>query len=843
MWWEQVALAYWPLGVVVAVAFAALAFGAADLVDSAALLWISGFVVLAVVAAGWWGLRRFRRPSIEDARARVDLTLPGRPLSALRDQVAVGAGDAGSDALWQAHLAHMQDAAARARAVIPDARLRWRDPVGLRLVGLIALVMALIFAPTGRLGQGIAALGATFRPAPEAVPVTSDAPSWEGWAEPPGYTRRPTIYLNALPEGQALDLPQGTKLSFRLYGEGGAVTQNIGAAVAGDPAAPEFMAERSGMIQVAGRQFPVTVIPDAAPSVQPVVQPDRRADGRLVQPFRAADDNGIVSGKALIQLDLGSIDRRFGLEIAPEPRDQISIDLPLPPSGQRKDIRGQLTTDLSRHPWANLPVTVSLEVRDGIDQQGRSEPVQMVLPGRRFFDPLAASLIELRRDLLWSRENGPRSAEVLRAISWQPEGVMDPALAEGLRGVIGTLESGNLTEEARNRLAQVLWDAAVQLEDGGLADALERMQQAQERLSEAIRNGASPDEIQRLMDELSEATDAYVDMLAQQGKEDPSQKFDRSKQQGQQVTGDQIQQMMDEIQRLMNEGRMAEAQELLEQFNRMMQNLRVTQTPGQGGEGRPSDQLADTLREQQKLADEAMRELQDQWGQWQQPGEPGQGQQGEGQQGEGQEGQGQQGQGQQGQGQQGQGQSGQSLADRQRALREDLGRQRGLLPGRGTEQGDQARRNLDDAGRAMEEAEQALRDGDQAGAMQRQAQAIENMREGMRALGNMARNENPNQQQGQDGQQQQQGQEDGPAGEGERSGPRGLAQRSPSTDPLGRDTGGNGGAEGAFDPNATRPGNDAGRARDLQDEIRRRSGQAERPRDERDYLGRLLDNF
>ena len=33
------------------------------------------------------------------------------------------------------------------------------------------------------------------------------------------------------------------------------------------------------------------------------------------------------------------------------------------------------------------------------------------------------------------------------------------------------------------------------------------------------------------------------------------------------------------------------------------------------------------------------------------------------------------------------------------------------------------------------------------------------------------------------------------------------------------------------------------RARELQDEIRRRSGEQDRPRDERDYLGRLLDRF
>ncbi len=813
MLWEALAAALWPLALVLVTVLVALAFGLAEALATAALPWVLVLTVVAVLLAGVWGARRFRHPSVAAARARVDDALPGRPLSALRDHVAVGADDPGSAALWQAHLARMAREARAARVVVPDARLRWRDPVALRLLGLTALVMALLFAPAGRFGQGIAALGATFRPAPEVRPDVGAAPSWEGWAEPPAYTRRPTIYLNALPEGQVLELPKGSTLSFRLYGEGSAVAQDIGAAVSGgDPAAPAFIAEKDGLIEVAGRQFAVTVIPDAAPTVEPVVAPDRRADGRFIQPFAAADDNGVTGGKALIALDIRAIDRRHGLALEPEPREGIDIELPLPATGSRKQLRGQLVTDLSRHPWANLPVTVSLQVQDGIEQTGRSTPVRMVLPGRRFFDPLAAALIELRRDLLWSRRNAPRSAEILRAIRWQPEGFMDPALAEGLRGAIGTLEGGPLTDEARDKLAQLLWDTAVALEDGGLADALERMQQAQERLSEAIRNGASPDEIQRLMDELREATDAYTDMLAQQGQ-DPAERFDRSPQQGQQITGDQIQQMMDEIQRLMNEGRMAEAQELLDQFNRMMQNMRVTQSPGgEGGAQRPGDRLAETLRDQQKLADESMRQMQDQYGQWQQ----------------GQDGQGSQ--------------QNQDLADRQRDLREELGRQRGLMPGRGTPQGDQARRSLDDAGRAMDQAEQALRDGDPAGAMERQAQAIQDMRDGMRALGDMMAQNQP----GQDGAPQQGGQEGGPEGpSGERNGQRGLAQpydNQPRTDPLGRSTAGNGNQITTGEPLAEGP-DPARRARDLQDEIRRRSGERDRPGDERDYLDRLLENF
>ena len=50
------------------------------------------------------------------------------------------------------------------------------------------------------------------------------------------------------------------------------------------------------------------------------------------------------------------------------------------------------------------------------------------------------------------------------------------------------------------------------------------------------------------------------------------------------VSEDQLQEMMDRLQQLMEEGRMAEAQELLEEINRLMQNLQTSQSQS-GGEG------------------------------------------------------------------------------------------------------------------------------------------------------------------------------------------------------------------------------------------------------------------
>jgi len=165
-------------------------------------------------------------------------------------------------------------------------------------------------------------------------------------------------------------------------------------------------------------------------------------------------------------------------------------------------------------------------------------------------------------------------------------------------------------------------------------------------------------------------------------------------------------------------------------------------------------------------------------------------------------------------------QDGGDLARRQRELRERLGELQGqALPGDGREQGEAGRDALDQAERAMREAEEALKRGDLSGALDRQAEAIEAMRQGMKDFGEAATRER---------------REAGMEGE------RGDTPDPNGADPLGRETG-----------QAARIGSDRNmaegdpdrRAQDLLDEIRRRAGEATRPEDERDYLRRLLDLF
>lgn len=847
---ERALRAFWPAASLLALGLAALAFGAQDLITPSSLLWVALAAGLVLAVALAHGVRRFRLPTRAEALARLDATLAGRPIAALGDAMALGGNDPAAQALWQAHLAHMARRARLARAVPPAPDLAPRDPFALRLSALTALVVALVFGAPGRVAE--------LADAPRAAGTAEAAmgPSWEGWAEPPRYTGKPGLYLNAL-DTDTLALPEGTRLSFRFYGTPGApefsetVSNPAAIPQEDDAARRDFEAVRSGVVSVggpSGRVFQITVLSDEGPEVEVTALATRRADGRLSQPFRAFDDYGVVGGQARITLDLAAVPRRYGLALPPEPRDELIFDLPLPITGNRADFTEVLIEDAAKHPWANLPVKLMLEVEDGRAQTGRSPEQAMELPGRRFFDPMAAALIEARRDLLWARGNAPRVSQWLRAVSHRPDDILrreDAALM--LRAMIdrldAALEQGELAPELRDELAETLWSLAELLEDGGLADALEAMRQAQERLSEAIRNGASPDEIAKLMEELKEATDNYLRMLAERAPEEEGPQFGRQ-QESQTITGDQIQQMMDEIQRLMEEGRMAEAQELLDQLSRMLENLRMTQSQNGEGDmpgGRSMRELGETLRDQQELSDEAFRDMQEGF----ERGNQGEGQpqpRADGMQGNGQgmtpqdPGQGDGGpesgtppENRQGQGgaDEGDPQEGQSLADRQRALREELGRQQGLLPRLGNEAAEEARRRLDEAGRAMDRAEEALRQGDNGAAIDRQADAIEALREGLRALGEAFA--------------QEQGRQQGESAEqrlGE-AGNRGGAELP--RDPLGRAIG-----EGSridTDQDLLAGEDVYRRARDLLDEIRRRSAERLRPDDELDYLRRLLDRF
>jgi uncharacterized protein (TIGR02302 family) len=862
--WERLLAAFWPTLTLALFTVAFYLWGGArvlpPLLVGIATMGVFVWLVLLLVR----GCKRMRMPTRAQVYSRLDDSVPGAPVAGLMDELALGENDPDSKELWKLHLERMAQKAQQATVPEAHVRLAGVDKYALRLCAILAVVSGAFFASATSYDD-LDMHG-------ENGGIANTGPSFEAWAKPPLYTGLPTVYLTGVDEGEPISLAEGSVFLIRAYGDIGDVMISENLSVTGNTTFPEtegvlaeaqFVMAQAGVLEIHNkdgdaRSWDISLLSDLPPMIDVTGDLTRDLQGAMQLPFRASDDYGVTGGALTITLDIENVDRRFGLALEPEPMDELTGELPLPFNARTSDFEGVVEEDFAQHVWAGLPVVVDLTATDAGQNTGRITPLSSELARKRFFDPLSAALVDVRRQLLWNRKNADRGIYLLRAITHKPtESFSRNKAYEMARTAIGNLEAYGdvrLSDDTRDEVSALLWAAAILIEDGDVNDAKERLKRAQERLAEAMENGATQEEIAELMEELREATDAYIKELGENAETTDSPS---GGQQDNAVSQDEIQEMMDEIQRLMDEGRMDEAMELLQELQELLENLEVTKQSGAGGEGDPQEQdMQDMLEEQQELADDTFQELQEQFEQQQsqqgQQGQQGQngrqeGQSGERQgqqsgqdQGEGQQdgqqqsgsqgqqqGDGQQ-QGQGDQGQNGQGNSGtgmSDLAERQKALRDMLDQQRGQLQNDGSGAGDAARDALNDADREMGQAEESLRQGDFGQALDQQSDALQSLRRGMRAM-------REGEQQGQNGSE----------GETQDGGNSQIAGR----DPLGRPNGGNQSGS-TVDDTARNEGIDkSGRRKayeDLLNDLKGRAQDRTRPEFELDYLERLLDRF
>jgi uncharacterized protein (TIGR02302 family) len=291
--------------------------------------------------------------------------------------------------------------------------------------------------------------------------------------------------------------------------------------------------------------------------------------------------------------------------------------------------------------------------------------------------------------------------------------------------------------------------------------------------------------------------------------------------------------MIDRMERLSRSGDKDAAKQLLDQLAEMLENLQMAQ-PGQSGDSdmeQALNELGDMIRKQQQLRDKTYKQGQDSRRDRMRGKQPGDQSMGDLQQDQqnlrdrlkqlqqelakrGLSQQGQRGQkGNQGQQQGQQGEQGQQ-GDQGQGDRGDQGDQ--------ADQGDGD--NLGAADNAMGDATGKLGDGNADGAVDSQGRALDALRKGAQSMADAM----------------QQGEGDGQAdGPGNRMGRQ--QNGSNQTDPLGRPLRGR---EFGDELSKMIPGEiDVQRARRILEELRRRLGDPNRPQIELDYIERLLKDY
>ncbi|MEQ1652709.1 MAG: TIGR02302 family protein [Hyphomicrobium sp.] len=816
-------------------------------------------------------------PTRDEAVRRIERRsgIAHRPASSYEDQLSGQTSNPETAALWQAHRERLKRAIERLKVGRPSPRADRFDPLAVRALAVLLLVPAALLV-TGSFSDRIAS-AFRFGGLDDRAGTRVDA-----WVTPPPYTAVPPVLLSdgsataAKPEdaGKMFEVPERSLLTLRGTGFG---ASGVSLEILSDGAtAPDVIAsdppkagDTTGLAEIRHElkksariralsgstelaRWTFSVIPDQLPKIALDNKAlDRTPRGSMKLSYKAEDDYGVASAAAKVRQiapKKGDPTKAWA-QAAPLKGPRLPLERPpiltlkIPRAGA-KVVEGSTLLELGSHPWAGQRVELWLEATDVGGQIGKSTPVEMILPARRFKKPLARAVIEQRRKLSEDSRNRPAVARALAALTMEPEGFIETTgIYLGLRSVYHRLEREYSRAVLKESIEQ-LWQLALSIEDGKLSDAERALKEAQDKLSEALQKGADEQELDKLIAELKQKLNDYLQEMqknAEKDNQDGDQNQQGDDQQQQELGQQDLDQMMKDLEKNAKEGSREEAEKMLSELRELMDRMQAETKESRAENQRAKEmmkklgQLDDLAGQQQELMDdtfadqkpgqegsdlESKKNSMDKGGKQQRNGKSGQqGQQRGEQQDDGPPSGQEPGGDQQAEGEPGQGKSGKnarqpgepgSLKDRQAQLRKKLDQLQKELDEMGAGDPDK----LGKADEAMGKAEESLEQGDNEEAAEQQGEALEQMRQSAKQMAEQMQ-KNAQQKMGRGGDT-----------------PR---------DPLGRPQKAEGPDLGTSVkvPNAI----DAQRAREILEELRKRSGESLRPPSELDYIDRLLKRF
>ena len=805
--WERV----WPplaWGGTVALLFLAASWLGLWFVTPGLWRWAALAVFILALAAALAPLALFRWPTRAQTLERLDRDARDghRPASGFEDALANKGEDATTRALWDLHRARLARRIEALRLDPPSPGMALRDPRALRFGAILIAVAAGLSAGPERYGRVAAAfLG------PSALVAEAGA-RVDAWIDPPPYANKPPLLLKVAGQEKPEDVTAPEESVLIVRADPGRIVVGVEGAIEAKetkaPAPAKGVEERRFTIKGDGAvhlgqgvstlaSFKIHVTPKGQPTIALLDPPQANLSGSLTLHYSIADAYGVANAEATFARP-GAAPAH---SLAEPPKFALSL-----PSGANGTGEARTTSDLAEHPWAGAEVTMILRATDVGGASGASAPVTMKLPQRAFVNPLAKALVEQRRDLILDPDrNRPRLAKALEALLIAPESFdVSPSVYLGLRGAQALLTRAAGDKDLLG-VAEYLWAMALQIEDGDASQAQRDLRAAEEKLREALKKGASEEEIKKLSQELRQAVERY---MAEMMRQTPNATAEDAP-----MDSRDLDAMLNQMEESAKSGARDEAQAMLDQLQNMMENMRngrdAANDPAAKELQKQLSELDKMLRDQQTLRDDTFKQDQrERSGKAEPEGQP---------------------------------KDSPSLAERQQQLRDRIEEMKKRLKALGLK----GEKGFDDAEGAMSEAERSLKgegqskpeEGnsgpggspgkgakgkpgrtDKGDAVEAQGRALQAMREGAQGL-----------------QQQMQGK----GGQG-KSGFSAVGRNPgnlPGRDPLGRGPNGSrGSSEGQLHEGAEA----SERARRVLQELRRRLADPNRPGDERDYLERLL---
>jgi hypothetical protein len=215
--------------------------------------------------------------------------------------------------------------------------------------------------------------------------------------------------------------------------------------------------------------------------------------------------------------------------------------------------------------------------RNGAGLTGTSGEESFTLPERRFQNPIAQALMEVRKQLtLRPEERLPPIAE-LDHLSGIPEAWQDDLPAFLNLRAIASLLYRNPADMAVAEAQSRLWDLALRLEEGAADRTARALDQARQALHEALAaqqrgDKVAPAEIDQRMKDIQDSLERHLQALAEQARRNPdSEQYDPA---AHRLDARDMERLAEEMREAAREGRMDEAQEKLAELEKMLDEMK-----------------------------------------------------------------------------------------------------------------------------------------------------------------------------------------------------------------------------------------------------------------------------
>lgn len=411
------------------------------------------------------------------------------------------------------------------------------------------------------------------------------SPHLDAWITPPEYTGLPPIMI-ATPagirhDGGTLDVPEGSIITSHIADrKGGALdlfvndetksfapNRHDGYGVTDTVRSGDRIAVRKGGQDLGN--WRIRIVTDRPPSIAFTAPPEATTRQAVRFAYEASDDYGIAS--IMARITLRDTTPRAGHE---------PVDIPLA-APHARDIKRISFEDLTASRWAGQPVRIQLVATDAAGHRTESDAIDFTLPERIFFHPVARALIEERRKLMENPDDEimrNETANIMAGIAHQPAIYHHDPL------VLMTLRSGavrlilDYEQSDVQPVSDLIWEAALRIEDGTSGIAEQNLRAAQRELADALDRKAGDDEVHALVDRLHQALMKYLSELTKStaSRPVPVENLNQaSRQKINRLLPKELDHMLRQIRDLSSSGAGDEAREEFLKLQQRLENLRA----------------------------------------------------------------------------------------------------------------------------------------------------------------------------------------------------------------------------------------------------------------------------